>query len=80
VADLLNTLLTTNAVSLTYFPTNGSFNFSWSTIPGRIYHVQWKEQLGDPTWNALTNITASGISASFSEVPQQTQRFYQVAQ
>jgi len=80
LADLLNTLFTINAVSLTCFPTNGTFSFSWSTIPGRIYHVQWKDQLGDPTWNALTNITASSNSASFSEVPQQTQRFYQVAQ
>jgi hypothetical protein len=80
LADLLNTLFSTNAVSLTCFPTNGTFSFSWSAIPGRTYYVQWKEQLGDATWNALTNITASGRSASFSEAPQQTQRFYQVAQ
>ena len=80
LADLLNTLFTTNAFNLTGFPTNDTFSFSWSTIPGRIYHVQWKGQLGDPTWNALTDITASSASASFSELPQQTQRFYQVAQ
>jgi hypothetical protein len=80
LTDLLNTLFTTNPVNLTCSSTNGTFSFSWSTIPGRIYHVQWKGQLGDPTWNVLTNITASSESASFSEVPQQTQRFYQVAQ
>ena len=80
LADLLNTLFATNAVSLTCFPTNGTFGFSWSTIPGRIYYVQWKQQLGDSTWNALSNITASGNSVSFSEAPQATQRYYQVAQ
>jgi hypothetical protein len=80
LADLLNTLFTTNAVSLTCFPTNGTFGFSWSTIPGRIYYVQWKQQLGDSTWNALSNITAAGNSASFAEAPQATQRYYQVAQ
>jgi hypothetical protein len=40
LADLLNSLFTTNSVSLTYFPTNGAFNFSWSAIPGRTYYVQ----------------------------------------
>jgi hypothetical protein len=80
LADLLNTLFTTNAVNLTCSPTDGTFSFFWSAIPGRTYYVQWKEQFGDSTWNALTNITAVGNSASFSDVPQQTQRFYHVAQ
>ena len=80
LADLLNTLFTTNAVRLTCFSTNGTFRISWSSIPGRTYSVQWKERLADAAWNPLTNITASSPSTSFSEAPQQAQRFYQVAQ
>jgi hypothetical protein len=49
-------------------------------FPGRTYSVQWKERLADAAWNPLTNITASSPSASFSEAPQEAQRFYQVAQ
>jgi hypothetical protein len=80
LADLLNTLFATNAVSLNCSPANGAMSLSWSAIPGRTYSVQWKQQLTDLKWNALTNITASGNSASYSEAPQGTQRFYRVAQ
>jgi hypothetical protein len=80
LADLLNTLFTTNAVSLACYPTNGAFGFSWSTVPGRTYYVQWKEQLADSSWNPLANITVVSNSASFAEALQPTQRFYRVAQ
>ncbi len=80
LADLLNTLYSTNAVQLTRSSSAGRFSFSWATIPGRVYQVQWKQQMSDATWNVLTNITAAGNSASFSEMPAQTCRFYQVVQ
>jgi hypothetical protein len=44
LADLLNTLFTTNAVDLICFATNASLTLSWNSIPGRTYHLQWKEQ------------------------------------
>lgn len=80
LADLLNTLFTTNAVSLTWFRTNSSFGFSWSAIPGRTYHVQCKQLLSDPTWTDWAELTASSNSAFFSEPSAQAHRFYRVAQ
>jgi hypothetical protein len=81
LADLLTTLFTAYPITLRPFTTsNGKFSFSWSAISGKTYHVQWKQQFSDATWNDLTNITASGNSASFSEPLGQTQRFYRVTQ
>ena len=48
--------------------------------PCAVCKVVRQAKQSQPRHDALTNITASGNSASFSEVPQQTQRFYQVAQ
>ena len=81
LADLLTTLFTSNPIRLgSIIHTNGNFGFSWNAVSGKIYRVQWKQQPGDSTWNDLTNITASGNSASFSEPLGQTRRFYHVAQ
>ena len=80
LADLLTTLFASNPILLSsIIGTNGNFGFSWNAVSGTSYRVQWKQQLGDSTWNDLTNITASGNSASFSEPLEQTQRFYRVA-
>ena len=78
LADLLNTLFAIRLGSIVR--TNGGFGFSWNAVSGQSYHIQWKRQLGDPAWNDLTNITASGNVASFSDSFGQSQRFYQVAQ
>ena len=79
LADLLNTLFPPMVLtSLTH--TNGNFGFSWNTVSNSSYKVQWKQQLSDPTWNDLTNITATNSSASFKEKFNQTQRFYRVSQ
>jgi hypothetical protein len=80
LADLLNTIFTTNGVQLTWFSAQGKFGFSWNAVPGRTYNVQWKQQLSDLTWNNLTNITATTNSVSFSETPGPTRKFYQVSQ
>ena len=81
LADLLTTLFASNPIRLgSIIRTNGNFGFSWNAVSGKTYRVQWKQQLGDWMWNDLTNITASGNSASFSEPLGQTGRFYQVAQ
>jgi len=81
LADLLNTLFPLPSVVLTASPGNdGNFSFSWGAVSNVSYHVQWKQQLTDPTWNDLTNITASSDSASFAEKALQTQRFYRVTE
>jgi hypothetical protein len=81
LADLLTTLFALNPIRLgNVIRTNGNFGFSWNAVSGKTYHVQWKQQLGDSTWNPLTDITASGNSASFSEPLGQARRFYRVAQ
>jgi len=81
LADLLTTLFASNPIRLgSVIGTNGNFGFSWNAVSGKAYRVQWQQQLGDSTWNDLTNITAFGNSASFSEPLGQTQRFYRVAQ
>lgn len=80
LADLLNTIFSTNAVQLACVSTNGKFGLSWSAAPGRTYSVLWKQRLTDSVWNPLTNTTASGNSTSFSEAAGQTPRFYRVAQ
>ncbi|MEI2725431.1 MAG: S1/P1 nuclease [Verrucomicrobiota bacterium] len=82
LADLLNTILGTNAVTLTaVMHTNNNFEFSWYGLSGRNYQVQWKQNLGDPTWNNLTNITpAANQSISFTEPLNQARRFYRVTQ
>ena len=81
LANLLNTILAANPFSLTSVTkTNGSFRFSWSANEGKIFRVQWKQQLNAVTWTDLTNITATGTTVSFTESAGQQQRFYRVIQ
>jgi hypothetical protein len=80
LADLLTTLFASYPITLSPFTvSNARFSFSWSAISGRTYRVQWKQST-DASWNDLTNITASGTSASFSDPLAPTQRFYRVVQ
>ncbi len=81
LADLLNTIYSTNGVSLVSLAaTNGKFGFSWSSVPGRKYRLQYAPQSWEATWLDLTNFIASSNSASFSETRVLTQRFYRVLQ
>lgn len=78
LAKLLNTIFVTNApVIASAIVTNDNFGFSWSSISGRTYRVQWKQELNDAVWNDLTDITASTNSTSFTEaIAEKQQRFY----
>jgi hypothetical protein len=78
LAKLLNTIFVTNApVIASATVTNDNFGFSWSSVSGRTYRVQWKQQLEDAVWNDLTDITASTNSTSFSEaIAGKQQQFY----
>lgn len=81
LADLLNTLFAPNPISLSSCTlTNGSFRFSWTATQGTTYRVQWKAQSSDPTWNDLTNLTASSNSVSISDSLSHSQRLYRVTQ
>jgi hypothetical protein len=80
LADLLTTLFASYPITISPFTvSNGKFSFSWSAISGRTYRVQWKQRT-DASWNDLTNITASGTSAAFSDLVVPTQHFYRVVQ
>lgn len=81
LADLLNTLYPSTPIVLNLAKvTGGKLAFSWSTTTGGVYQVQWKQNLTDPAWNILTNLTATGSSLSFTDQVAQAQRFYRVAQ
>jgi hypothetical protein len=80
LADLLTTLFNSYPITLSPITvSNSKFSFSWSAVSGRTYHVQGKLR-AEASWNDLTNITASGSSASFSDSLAPTQRFYRVVQ
>ena len=80
LADLLNTLFTSNAMDLTCFYMNGMLKPSWNSISGRTYHLEWKQQFSDTSWNNLADITPTANSVWFYDVAIQTQRFYRVLQ
>ena len=80
LAKLLSTIFVTNAPALTSMTvTNGNFGLSWGAVPGRIYRVQWKQQVDDPAWNDLTDLSTTNTSISFVDpATTQSQRFYRV--
>jgi len=81
LADLLNTILTTNSMLLVCSrPGDGTFSLSWSAVPGLNYRVQWKPQFTNTTWVDLTNIIASSNTMVFSDAIGATQKFYRVSQ
>jgi len=40
---------------------DGSFRLSFAGIPGRLYRIQYCEDLANPTWQDLTSITADSL-------------------
>jgi hypothetical protein len=78
LAKLLNTIFVTNAPAATSATiADPNFNFSWSSVSGRTYRVQWKQQPDDAAWTDLTDVTATTNSTSFSEsMAGNQQRFY----
>jgi hypothetical protein len=68
LAKLLNTIFVTNTPAVASATiTNDNFGFSWSSVSGRTYRVQWKDQATDAVWSNLTDVTASTNSTSFGE-------------
>jgi hypothetical protein len=79
LAKLLSTIMVTNAPIVTSANfTNANFGLSWSSVSGRIYRVQWKQQLADAAWSDLVDVTASGTAASYNDANTESQRYYRV--
>jgi len=53
----------------------------WQSVPGGVYHLQYKSSFADTDWNDLPGaIVASGDTASANDVTVgDSQRFYRVA-
>lgn len=76
LANLLNTIFALKPTS--FRDTNGDFGFSWLAVPGTIYHVEWTDDLTRPSWTPLSDVTATGSTASFQEAPSNGKRFYRL--
>ena len=51
----------------------------WSAIPGTSYHLQYKTNLADGSWDDLPGeVTASGTSASIEDSSPDPTRFYRL--
>jgi hypothetical protein len=73
VAVLARPLIQTAEIS------GGNFVMIWSAIPGQKYRVQYKDNLNDLAWNDLgPEVTATLTTATMSDPPGVTQRFYRV--
>jgi hypothetical protein len=65
--------------SATALLVNNVITITWQTIPGKTYQVQHNTSLTDGSWQALgANLTAPGSTASMTDTPTNTQRFYRV--
>lgn len=59
--------------------TNGFFNFTWTTVPGYSYQVQYKSNLYQPAWlNLGSPIAAVGTLAAGSDSLANSNRIYRV--
>jgi uncharacterized repeat protein (TIGR03806 family) len=58
----------------------GTVSLTWSTIPGKQYQIQYKNNLEDSDWLNLSNIvTAAGTTVSVTDqVGSANQRFYRI--
>jgi autotransporter-associated beta strand protein len=60
---------------------NDSVTLVWEAVNGKTYRVDYKLNLSDATWTALTpNVTASGSTATYVDTTASAvQRFYRIA-
>jgi hypothetical protein len=60
-------------------PINGQVELRWGAEPGAIYEVVCKDQLNDPTWTRLGQVTNTSNAAAFTDsLGTNRQRFYQI--
>jgi len=80
LADLLNTIFTVYpAIIQPNGTTNSTVSFSWNVVPGRLYHVQSKQNLSDD-WADVTTVSTSANTYTFSENASATTKFYRVTE
>jgi hypothetical protein len=62
------------------FSANGQTILEWSAVSGRTYRLEFKEDLEEPAWQTVGQITASASTASLvdSSPVKGSQRFYRV--
>jgi PKD repeat protein len=54
------------------------FAFSFDTVPGLIYEVQYTESLEDPVWQTLESVAGDGTTKTLTNVVSETSRFYRL--
>lgn len=70
----------TSIPPVTVQSSGNNISLNWSTVPGAVYAVQYKNNLTDPTWTTISsNQIGAGVPLSFSaNTATNTQRFYRV--
>jgi uncharacterized repeat protein (TIGR03803 family) len=63
---------------LTSSVSQGLVSLSWSAIANQVYQVQFTSDLTQTNWSLLTTLTATGPTASATDSPGATNRFYRV--
>jgi hypothetical protein len=58
----------------------GQVTLVWTSIAGKIYRVEWKDDLGAATWTPGNTYTAAGTSTSATVPAATSWRFYRLVQ
>ena len=71
---------TPKPVILSLVVTNGVAVITWSSVPGKVYGLEYKRELTDTNWTEeLPHITANGFTTTMTNnVGSSSQRFYRV--
>jgi subtilisin family serine protease len=70
-----------NPLILSLLATNSAATLTWSAVSGLNYRVQYKTNLSDTAWSDLSpDVPASGATASKTNQPLVSRRFYQIRQ
>ena len=64
---------------LTAGQSGGNISLSFPTQLGKVYTVQYKNLLTDPTWSPLTTTNGTGASTALSDPTGNSQRFYRLS-
>ena len=77
--DNVNVMANPIPVLQSLMKTGGSFAFSWNSVPGNTYELQYKTNLLQPNWLNGGIITAADYTVSVTNnIGSDPQRFYQI--
>jgi len=57
---------------------NGNIAVSFNTVPTRNYTAEYKTNITDTNWTALTSLTAAGTNSSVTDPAGAAQKFYRI--